>query len=86
MSALLLSVNTGLTEGKNMLDLFIGVACTLAIVAASWIVDANTIGEAGYITYEQQEQGKEQCERNIKRSEHCVPDIIWLPVVSDLAE
>ena len=83
MSALLLSVNTGLTEGKNMLNFHIGVAVAVAIVAVGWVIKANTIGEAGYITYEQQEQDKEQCERNIKRSEHCVPDIIWLPVASE---
>ena len=69
-----------------MWDFIFGVAITLAVVTASWVVDANIVGEAGYVTYEQQEQDKEQCERNIKRSEHCVPDIIWLPVASDLAE
>ena len=69
-----------------MFDFLSGIALTLAVVAASWIVNANTISEADYITYEQQGYDKEQCERNIKRSEHCVPDIIWLPVASDLAE
>lgn len=31
------------------------------------------------ITYEQQHQDKELCERDIKRSERCVPVMMWLP-------
>ena len=60
--------------------------CALVIVVVSYLIDQHSVGTSGWINYEQQEQGKEQCERNIKRSEHCVPDIIWLPVASDLAE
>lgn len=69
-----------------MFDFLFGATIALVIVTVTYIVEANIVGEAGYITYGQQEQGKEQCERYIKRSEHCVPDIIWLPVASDLAE
>ena len=69
-----------------MFDFLLGVAITAAVVGINLMVYNTDVSEDGFITYEQQEQDKEQCERNIRRSEHCVPDILWLPVASDLAE
>ena len=66
-----------------MWDCILGAALALVVVFASNFTDAKHVERQGYITYDQQEQDKEQCERNIKRSEHCVPDIIWLPVATE---
>lgn len=54
-------------------------ACTVVISFALGGIVAFTSNPNDLISYWQQRQDKELCERDIKRSERCVPVMMWLP-------
>ena len=61
-----------------MRDVFYAFLSTAAIIAA-WELGGYLARDNSVITYTQQRQDKELCERDIKRSERCVPVMMWLP-------
>jgi hypothetical protein len=65
-----------------MMSEFILILCSsLAMVFAGMAVNEAMI-PPDLITYEQQAQDKALCEQEIKRSEQCVPVMMWLPEAS----
>lgn len=68
--------------GKFALGLMVGIiGVALAFISSEpGYHDDMTV--KGYVSYPQQRQDKELCERDIKRSERCVPVMMWLPEVA----
>lgn len=64
-------------------DQIIGLILScLVMFVLGFLVGVPTVPSSA-ITYEQQHQDKELCERDIKRSERCVPVMMWLPEVTE---